>query len=188
MVSGKLHALSLSSTTYLNNNDFDRAQNMTFMASESAPIPVLLSNSDSNYYEGDMMIQESDENKVAMYTAKRWPDGKIPYVMEDKFTEDERAAIARGIMLLQERTCIRFEPRDNTEEDYVLIRRGPGCAAHVGRIGGQQWIILGDGCFGIETVTHELMHSVGFIHEQSRPDRDDHVEIVWDNIKSCKFF
>ncbi|CAG2183147.1 unnamed protein product, partial [Oppiella nova] len=60
---------------------------------------------------------------------------------------------------------------------------GPGCAAHVGRIGGQQWLFLGKGCYSQETVVHELMHSVGFIHEQSRPDRDAHVQIMWDNIK-----
>lgn len=123
-----------------------------------------------------------------MYTAKRWPNGRIPYIMENNFGPEERAAIARGIMLLQERTCIRFVPKKSHDKDYVLMKRGPGCAAHVGRIGGQQWVILGTGCYGIETVTHELMHSVGFIHEQSRPDRDEHVEIVWDNIKPCKYF
>ena len=88
-----------------------------------------------------------------MYTAKRWPDGRIPYIMENKFASEERAAIARGIMILQERSCIRFVPKKAHDEDYVLMKRGPGCAAHVGRIGGQQWVILGDGCFGIETVT-----------------------------------
>ncbi|KAI2806837.1 hypothetical protein BLOT_008796 [Blomia tropicalis] len=159
---------------------------MTFAESESAPVTIPLNDPEMHYtyYEGDMMIQESDEKKVAMYTAKRWPNGRIPYIMEDTFGPEERAAIARGIMILQERTCIRFVPKRRRDIDYVLMKRGPGCAAHVGRIGGQQWVILGDGCYGIETVTHELMHSVGFIHEQSRPDRDEHVEIVWDNIKN----
>ncbi|GIX94781.1 hypothetical protein CEXT_566011 [Caerostris extrusa] len=35
-------------------------------------------------------------------------------------------------------------------------------------------------------IMHELMHVLGFIHEQNRPDRDQFVMINWDNIQEGK--
>ena len=36
------------------------------------------------------------------------------------------------------------------------------------------------------TIQHEFLHSLGAFHVQSRPDRDNYVEIKWDNIKESQ--
>ncbi|RXG53711.1 Meprin A subunit beta [Armadillidium vulgare] len=41
-------------------------------------------------------------------------------------------------------------------------------------------------CNTPHTVLHELLHSIGFDHEHQRPDRDDYVTILHDNVKKGK--
>ncbi|XP_022251606.1 zinc metalloproteinase nas-13-like [Limulus polyphemus] len=57
------------------------------------------------------------------------------------------------------------------------------CSSAVGRNGGPQLLTLGHGCVYVGVVIHELMHAVGFWHEQSRADRDEYVTILWNNIQ-----
>lgn len=62
-----------------------------------------------------------------------------------------------------------------------------GCWSYVGRLSGKQELNLEvyaieSGCFRLATIMHEFMHALGFYHMQSTHDRDDYVEIKWDNI------
>lgn len=65
---------------------------------------------------------------------------------------------------------------------YVFTHR---CWSYLGRIGsGQTLSLVVPQCMDKGTVIHELLHALGFWHEHSRPDRDEHVQVVWDNIIS----
>lgn len=58
------------------------------------------------------------------------------------------------------------------------------CCSYVGRRGGgPQAISIGKNCDKFGIVVHELGHVVGFWHEHTRPDRDEHVSIIRDNIQ-----
>lgn len=97
----------------------------------------------------------------------------------------ERSVIARAISDYHANTCIKFRPR-TTETDYVTFTKGNGCSSLVGKAGGAQPVTLGQGCVYTGIVIHELMHAVGFWHEQSRFDRDDFVTVYPQNIQPGK--
>ena len=61
------------------------------------------------------------------------------------------------------------------------------CYSSVGRVGGEQLLSLGLLCvvwWDRGNIYHELFHALGFHHEHTRPDRDKHITVHWDNIKS----
>ena len=60
---------------------------------------------------------------------------------------------------------------------------GCRCWSYVGRRGGEQVVSLArSGCVYHQVVQHELLHALGFNHEQTRSDRDSHVRIIYQNI------
>ncbi|XP_023349620.1 zinc metalloproteinase nas-4 isoform X2 [Eurytemora carolleeae] len=77
-------------------------------------------------------------------------------------------------------------PRGVWTGNYIKIGfTESGCWSVVGREGGGQPLNLAfPGCMSKGTITHELMHAIGFFHEQSRPDRDGFVKIVRTNIET----
>ena len=67
--------------------------------------------------------------------------------------------------------CITFEhDRKGNSVNFVLISTGQDTASEIGMRGGKQVLLFNPRSFdnGILRPVHELLHTLGFIHEQSR--------------------
>ncbi|XP_055705441.1 zinc metalloproteinase nas-4-like [Phlebotomus papatasi] len=149
----------------------------------------------AGYYEGDMML--STRQKIGLRSRNglrsekyHWPGAEVPYELSPKLSEHEKTYIRRALNIIQKVSCVKFRKKKDSDISYVYVNnlRG-GCFSEVGFGLGKRMVNLHSsgldtGCFRIGTIMHEFLHVLGFFHMQSAADRDDYVDIKWDNIKS----
>nr|XP_054596786.1 meprin A subunit beta isoform X1 [Nothobranchius furzeri] len=105
---------------------------------------------------------------------------------QERWKINAKGVILKAFEQYRLKTCIDFKPW-NGEENYISIFKGDGCFSSIGnRRVGKQRLSIGTNCDRIATIEHEFLHALGFWHEQSRSDRDDYVQIMWDRILSGK--
>ncbi len=108
-----------------------------------------------------------------------WKNGEIPYVIDENLSNE--TDIKEAVQLMNSSTSLRFKTRDN-EKDFVRFKEGPlNCYSPLGKIGGEQAISLSSGCKKSQII-HEMLHTIGLLHEQNREDRDEFIAILWENI------
>ena len=85
------------------------------------------------------------------------------------------------------RNCITFK-KQKDEKNFLKILNGVGCDSFIGKLKTQMSQPLNlnrlkkINCLNKATIAHELVHALGFDHEHNRPDRDDWVDIDFDNV------
>ncbi|KAL4224243.1 hypothetical protein ACF0H5_017696 [Mactra antiquata] len=141
-----------------------------------------------NLFEGD--IKGYNRKQPVLRTAitnhdQLWNTRVVPYVIDSVFDSTGRGHIQAAIDEYHQKTCIRWVPR-TSETDHVVFKQISGCYSNIGRTGGAQDISLMGACLRKGSAVHEMMHALGFWHEQSRPDRDSWVHIITTNIQSGK--
>uniref|UniRef100_A0A0X3NJV3 Metalloendopeptidase n=1 Tax=Schistocephalus solidus TaxID=70667 RepID=A0A0X3NJV3_SCHSO len=133
--------------------------------------------------------QEEPKRRVrraaTAYKSRTWPYGVIPYIIQANFSSETKATIMKAMRHWENHTCLSFVEREPHHKSYIIFTvKACGCCSYVGRRSEDepQAISIGKNCDKKGIVIHELGHVIGFWHEHTRPDRDDHVEILLENV------
>ncbi|XP_055603801.1 seminal metalloprotease 1-like [Uranotaenia lowii] len=141
----------------------------------------------SGLFEGDILLDSPAATRNGILNeALRWPNATIPYYIEDDdFSDEEQFIILRALREFHLKSCVRFRPYEDDDPSWITFRSGsPGCWTGVGmKPDGQIVNLHSPSCVKHGVIIHEVLHSLGFFHQQSASDRDSYVKIIWKNIK-----
>ncbi len=150
-------------------------------------------NADVSLFEGDILrAAPTGRRSIGSPDARNlWVDGVVPYSLDPTFPQHSLKAINAAIAHWNAVSGITFMKVADVEKlqrsvvDSVYFKNNAGCASWVGRQGGVQDVWVGTNCTE-GSVMHEIGHVLGLEHEHTRPDRDQYIDIHWDNISVGK--
>ena len=124
-----------------------------------------------------MRVEDAEEGDPSVSHAhltdpnRLWPLGAVEYKWYKKFPHNLRRKLKEAMAYITENIpCVTFEPADDQSPNYVTIYPGTECSSEKGMRGGNQKITLNSKCFNkrLTKPVHELMHTLGFVHEHNR--------------------
>jgi hypothetical protein len=120
-----------------------------------------------------------------------WANGRFVYEFSPEVQRDPRKteSFEQACGRLLENTALKCVKRSQAvamnDRDYVYVVDGDRDASYIGRRGGKQLlsILIWN---NPNIISHEIKHALGWGHEQQHPDRDQYVDILFDNIPQEK--
>jgi len=165
-----------------------------------AQFPMLLTAISTFGYAEIIPVSDAQEDGVlgrhltGAYVGSAWEGGRLSYTFKKNVPQKHRDEIKKQLDVLTDevggRGCLKFDEVDPTfEGPYVtfITTGAEGCSSLVGKTESAdkhahdihlEW----PGCSWPGTIKHEMMHALGFIHTHQRPDRDDHLDVAWENM------
>ena len=122
---------------------------------------------------------------ITKQLARYWSECKVYYEFASNFTY--QYYVQQALDEISSVFGIKFFPA--TIDSRIRFIHGDGNYSQIGCIGGVQDISIQSGqpaSYIKGIVMHEVCHALGLFHEQCRADRDNYVDILWDNIESSK--
>ncbi|RLG45242.1 MAG: hypothetical protein DRN81_02360 [Thermoproteota archaeon] len=119
---------------------------------------------------------------------KLWDRGIIHYEYAKGITPYCREKIRYSMAQWSEATddTVIFLPKVNWKPHITFVP-GNGYSAYLGMPYWNSRVKIDKEVCGIRGIKHELGHVIGLIHEHERPDRDQYIDIKWENIREGKF-
>jgi len=150
----------------------------------------------TSYVESVLRMQRLAPNAPqATYAANAWTVGVppfqirgiVPFEFDANVTAANQSAMLSAMAVLENVANVDFQQCASnvcifSQVNFVHIANGTGNNSQVGMVGGEQFINIAS--WGAQfTIVHELLHCLGFFHEQQRPDRNTFVQINCANVQ-----
>ncbi|KAH7707821.1 CBN-NAS-31 protein [Aphelenchoides avenae] len=161
-------------------------------------------------FQGDMLLTQAQavfENFTSEGSSVRpkWPhDSPICYKFKPGSDPWTQELMRKAAQYWTENTCLTWQEGCTSKPTVMIHTNGNGCYTTPGRgftrltvttrgsektynpvfDDEQEMSLSAPGCDWLATTLHEASHVMGQAHEQSRPDRDNAIDVVWNNIEA----
>merc|ERR1711962_760303 len=117
----------------------------------------------------------------------RWPERTVNYDLSQVVDPENKTLIINTLNQLQNKFdgCVMF--REASTGNRMMVVDDDGCYSSVGfnkHFERQNLSLSPRECMYPAVIEHEFMHAIGVQHTHSRPDRDDYVTIIEENIQA----
>ncbi|KAM8847667.1 meprin A subunit beta-like [Synchiropus picturatus] len=114
-------------------------------------------------------------------------DLPVPYTLHRGLDLNVKGVVLRALDQFRLKSCIDFTVRE-TQDYFIHVQNRDGCSSSVGQqnLENGQNISFNQYCDFIHIVEKHFLRTLGFYPEHVRPDRDDFITIVYENIREGK--
>ena len=170
------------SVVEMDNGDYrlgDMVYHRSSLTKEPTPWPTLDENTPPD--------QSSNTESASRIGARLWPNNTVVYQFSSNLGTNLRNLTLSAMRAWESRTNIKFKQR-NGEGTYVnIFYDSSQYRTAYATIGAGGVVAIGYDP-DLTLLIHELGHTLGLVHEQTRSDRDNYVTVHYNNIEeSAKF-